>query len=75
VPEDPQVAANGYLMNYDDGGGNHTRVAASPLQFDGEGPSVRTRAPQAGEHTEEILLEAGYSWEDLKSLKERGVIS
>jgi crotonobetainyl-CoA:carnitine CoA-transferase CaiB-like acyl-CoA transferase len=51
VPDDPQVAANGYLMSYDDGEGNQTRVAASPLQFDGEGPSVRTRAPQAGEHT------------------------
>jgi len=75
VPNDPQVAANGYLMSYDDGAGNQTRVAASPLQFDGEGPTVRTRAPQVGEHTEEILLEIGFRWEDLKSLKDRGVIS
>jgi len=75
VPADPQVTANGYLMTYDDGAGNQTRVAASPLQFEGEGPCVRARAPQVGEHTETVLLEAGYNWEELRTLKERGVIS
>jgi crotonobetainyl-CoA:carnitine CoA-transferase CaiB-like acyl-CoA transferase len=75
VASDPQVAANGYLINYDDGAGHQTRVAASPLQFDGQGPSVRSRAPQVGEHTERVLLELGYTWDDLNRLKERGVIS
>jgi crotonobetainyl-CoA:carnitine CoA-transferase CaiB-like acyl-CoA transferase len=59
-------------MSYDDSPGNH---AASPLQFGSEGPTVRTRTPQAGEHPAEILLEAGYELEDLRSLKDLGVIS
>jgi hypothetical protein len=36
---------------------------------------VRTRAPQAAEHTEEILLRFGSTCADLKSLTDRGVIS
>lgn len=30
-------------------------------------------APEFGEHTEEILLECGYGWEDIARLKEEGV--
>ncbi len=75
VPEDPQVAANGYLMDYDDGQGNRTKVCSSPVQFDGEKITVRSRAPEVGEQTEEILLEAGFGWEELGRWKEAGVIS
>jgi crotonobetainyl-CoA:carnitine CoA-transferase CaiB-like acyl-CoA transferase len=28
-----------------------------------------------GQHTEEVLLELGYSWEDLAALKDAGAIS
>ena len=42
---------------------------------DGEAFRVRSRAPEAGEHTEEVLLEAGYGWEDIGRWKESGVIS
>ncbi len=75
LQHDPQVIANGYLMDYDDGQGNRTKVCASPVQFDGEGPVVTSRAPEAGEHTETVLLDAGFSWEDLGRWKEAGVIS
>src|ERR1044071_9831119 len=75
IPEDPQVAANGYLMHYDDGAGNRTRVCSSPVQFDGEAFQVRSRAPEAGEHTEEILIEAGFGWDDIGRWKEAKVIS
>ena len=75
IQSDPQVVANGYLMDYEDGEGNKTKVCSSPVQFDGEAFRVRSRAPEAGEHTEEVLLEAGYGWEDIGRWKESGVIS
>jgi crotonobetainyl-CoA:carnitine CoA-transferase CaiB-like acyl-CoA transferase len=31
-------------------------------------------APEFSQHTEEILLEHGYAWEDITQLKDQGVI-
>ena len=75
IQNDPQVAANGYLMDYDDGQGNRTKVCSSPVQFNDEPFRIRSRAPEAGEHTEEVLLEAGFGWDDIGRWKEAGVIS
>ncbi len=75
VTEDPQVTANGYLMNFEHPSFGPFRVAASPIQFGGEPPEVRSAAPDAGAHTEEVLLELGYDWEALGRLKETGVIN
>jgi crotonobetainyl-CoA:carnitine CoA-transferase CaiB-like acyl-CoA transferase len=30
--------------------------------------------PEPGEHTEEVLLDLGYDWDTIASLKESGVI-
>jgi crotonobetainyl-CoA:carnitine CoA-transferase CaiB-like acyl-CoA transferase len=35
---------------------------------------VKAPAPELGQHTEEILLELGYSWENIGKLKEQKVI-
>ena len=32
------------------------------------------RAPELGEDTEEILLELGYSWQQIESLKKSGAL-
>lgn len=75
LADDPQVVANRYLVDYDDGQGNRTKVCASPVQFDGAGTEVRARAPEAGEHTEEVLVEAGFGWDEIARWKEARVIS
>ncbi len=36
--------------------------------------SVRTPAPEFSQHTEEVLLEAGYSWEDIERLRSSGIV-
>ena len=51
------------------------RVAASPVQFANEPPTVRNHAPEIGADTETVLLEAGLSWEEMGTLKDGGVIS
>ena len=35
---------------------------------------VSVEAPQLGQHTEEILLELGYDWEDISNLRETSAI-
>ena len=47
---------------------------ASPLRFDGEVADVRLPPPTPGEHTREILLEAGYSSAEVDRLTEQAVI-
>ncbi|MFX4286988.1 CaiB/BaiF CoA transferase family protein [Janibacter sp. G349] len=74
VHDDPMVAANGYLSVVETTSGRSLALVANPVQFD-EQPAQPTGAPEHGQHTEEILLDHGYDWDDLVGLKERGVIT
>jgi crotonobetainyl-CoA:carnitine CoA-transferase CaiB-like acyl-CoA transferase len=74
LADDPQVRANGFLLQAETGDGAVT-LCANPVQFAGEPPVVRSPACDAGAHTEEVLLEHGCSWEDIARWKEAGVIA
>jgi crotonobetainyl-CoA:carnitine CoA-transferase CaiB-like acyl-CoA transferase len=70
---DPQAEPNGYLVtNYDDQGKEYKTVAA-PVQF-GETPPEPARAPEHGQHTEEILMELDVDWDDIARAKDAGAI-
>jgi len=74
LPQDPQVEANGYLLESPAPEGT-VRVCANPVQFAGEPPAVRRPAQEAGAQTEEVLLELGCSWEEIARWKEAGIIA
>jgi len=73
LADDPQVVANGFLARVDLGNGEDVPMVPSVAQFDGR-PGQPTRGPEHGEHTEEVLLDLGLTWDDLAGLKKRGVI-
>jgi len=75
IRDDPQVIANGYLVDYVHPTHGAFKVASSPVQFDGQPTDVRRIAPDIGQDTEEILLEAGLSWDQIGTMKDGGVIS
>ena len=76
VGKDPQVLANGYIYEVDpeDGTGRPLKLVANPVQFDNQ-PAQNTRAPEAWEHTELVLMEMGVEWERIEALKAKGAIA
>jgi crotonobetainyl-CoA:carnitine CoA-transferase CaiB-like acyl-CoA transferase len=71
--DDPQVVANGYTAVVDSADGGSYRTTNSPIQFN-EIPAQPRRAPQFCEHTEEVLLDMGLTWEEIGSAREQGII-
>ncbi|WP_423455685.1 CaiB/BaiF CoA transferase family protein [Ottowia sp. VDI28] len=50
------------------------RMAAAGFQWQDKAPTIETGAPLLGEHTDEILLQAGYSAEQIQQLRGKGVL-
>jgi crotonobetainyl-CoA:carnitine CoA-transferase CaiB-like acyl-CoA transferase len=73
VLEDPQVRANGYLRPITLDDGETFEIVMSPIQFNERVPDLK-RAPEHGEHTDEVLLELGYTMEQLIDLKFTGAV-
>ena len=54
--------------------GMEMSLVGSPYVFDDCRPSLATTAPALGEHTSEVLLEAGYSQDEISQLRAERVI-
>jgi crotonobetainyl-CoA:carnitine CoA-transferase CaiB-like acyl-CoA transferase len=73
VPEDPVVQASGAFVDVP-GPDGPVRMVATPADFSETKWEPRGIQPELGQHTEEVLLELGYDWDQIIPLKERGVI-
>jgi crotonobetainyl-CoA:carnitine CoA-transferase CaiB-like acyl-CoA transferase len=72
---DEQAIVNDMVVEVEPAdGGKPFKVVRGPVQFNHE-PLVTTRAPQASEHTELVLMELGMDWDRIAALKDSGAIA
>lgn len=75
IAEDEQALANDMLFEVEaSDGGEPIKLVRGPVQFNHE-PVKTTRAPEASEHTELVLMEIGMEWDEIERLKEKGAIA
>jgi crotonobetainyl-CoA:carnitine CoA-transferase CaiB-like acyl-CoA transferase len=79
--EDPHLLAAGGLVDvfvsrFGGDGGKMTGLPALPMEFGAarQRPGLARQPPRVGEHSAEILEEAGFTTEDVTGLAQRGVI-
>ncbi|HEY33043.1 MAG TPA: CoA transferase [Dehalococcoidia bacterium] len=75
IINDAQAIASGCFVEYDHPSRGRIKQIANPVIMSRTPANVRMPAPEFGQHTEEVLLEYGYSWEDIARLKEEGAIA
>jgi CoA:oxalate CoA-transferase len=69
-----QARLNGYLLDLEHPVAGKITVTGCPVSLNGEIATEARPAPEHGEHTEQILLELGYSWEEIGALRESSAI-
>ena len=61
VINDPQLRANDIVVPLEGAGGKLTSTISSPIQVHGVAKVPARRAPELGEHNEEVLEQLGFS--------------
>jgi crotonobetainyl-CoA:carnitine CoA-transferase CaiB-like acyl-CoA transferase len=74
VVQDPQARALGAFGTISHRSGTDVEIVRTPVEFGDAPPAITSGAPELGEHTEQVLLEHGYTWEQIAALKDRGAI-
>lgn len=72
---DIQAQESGCFVSYEHPERGLIRQLANPVMMSKTPATVRMPAPEFGQHTEEILLEFGYTWEDIAAFQEDGTIA
>ena len=68
VVADPQAHAAGCFVETPDGWGGAFQAPAAPVRFPGVATGPAGPAPKLGEHTRQVLLEAGYPADAVEAL-------
>jgi CoA:oxalate CoA-transferase len=72
VVTDETNLINGYVVEVDHPEYGPISVVGNPIRLSATPAEPGVVAPALGQHTEEALLEAGFSWEDIDQLRAQG---
>lgn len=72
---DAQVQHNGTIFDAEDPKGGTTRYVRHPTLFADTPVTLRRHPPRPGEHTDEILAEAGFSGEEIAAMRASKVVA
>ena len=71
---DPQVIHREMVMPVDHGDRGTVQMLGFPMKFSQEPCQVRHPAPELGEHSAEVLRDAGFGPDEVTDLSDRGVV-
>ena len=74
VAQSEQARVNGYIQTLEHPSLGELPVVGAPIEMSGARIEPRGPAPELGQHTEEVLLELGYGWEEITRLRDDEVI-
>ncbi len=73
--DDPQIKHNGTFVEYNHPTEGHVKTPGFPIRFSKSPSRVERGAPLAGEHTREVLREAGLAEDRIEDLLGAGVVA
>jgi formyl-CoA transferase len=74
VHDHVQIEPNGMLPKLTDNDGIEFRIVATPMSFDDQPTVPQGPAPELGQDTELILMDAGLDWDEISALRETGAL-
>jgi crotonobetainyl-CoA:carnitine CoA-transferase CaiB-like acyl-CoA transferase len=74
VIDDPQLRLNDIVVPLEGAGGKLTSTISSPIQVHGVAKVSAKRAPEIGEHNDEVLRELGFSQAEIDALHAGGAV-
>jgi crotonobetainyl-CoA:carnitine CoA-transferase CaiB-like acyl-CoA transferase len=74
VINDPQLRANDIVVPLEGAGGQMTSTISSPIQVRGVSKVAARRAPEIGEHNEQILRELGFDPKTIEGFRAGGAV-
>jgi len=75
VINDPQAKENDFFVSYDHPTYGRIGGVTNPIKLTNKQDTVRMPAAEFSQHTEEVLIEYGYTWEDIVQFKDQGIIA
>jgi formyl-CoA transferase len=74
VINDPQLRLNYIIVPLEGAGGKLASTISSPIQVHGVAKVPAKRAPQIGEHNEQVLAQLGFNGADIEALRVNGAV-